>query len=60
MKKIKVTQIRSQIGRIKKHKDTLEGLGLRRIGQSREHKLTPQLKGMLDKVNYLVSVEEIK
>lgn len=60
MKKVKVTQIRSKIGRNEKQKQTLSGLGLGRIGKSREHNLTPQIAGMIDKVNFLVKVEEVK
>lgn len=59
MKKVKVTQIKSQIGRTDKQKHTLTGLGLKRIGQSREHNLTPQIEGMIKKVNFLIKVEEV-
>ncbi|RME93817.1 MAG: 50S ribosomal protein L30 [Candidatus Hydrogenedentota bacterium] len=59
MKKVKVTQVRSAIGRTKRHRATLQALGLRRIGQSRVHNLTPQIQGMIDKVSFLVKVEEV-
>lgn len=55
--KIKVTQIRSTIGVLEKHKATMKGLGLRRIGHSVELEDTPAVRGMVNKVNYLVRVE---
>jgi large subunit ribosomal protein L30 len=58
-KKVKITQVRSSIRRTDKQKATLIGLGLRKIGQCREHDLTPQIVGMIDKVNFLVKVEEV-
>ncbi|WP_159951452.1 50S ribosomal protein L30 [Polaribacter septentrionalilitoris] len=60
MAKIKVTQVKSQIGRLKNQKRTLEALGLRRLNQSVEHEATPSIVGMVDKVSHLVSVEELK
>ncbi len=59
MKKVRVTQVKSQIGRTPKQRATLRGLGLRRIGQSREHTLTDQVQGMLNKVDFLVKIEEL-
>lgn len=59
MKKVKVTQVKSKIGRTPKQKKTLEGLGLRRIGQSRVHTLSPQIQGMINKVDFLVNIEEV-
>ena len=59
MKKVKVTQVKSKIGRTPKQKKTLEGLGLRRIGQSRVHTLNPQIQGMINKVDFLVNIEEV-
>ncbi|MDH5716330.1 MAG: 50S ribosomal protein L30 [Spirochaetia bacterium] len=58
-KKVKITQIKSCIGRTDRQINTLKGLGLGRIGKSREHKITPQISGMINKVNFLVSVEEL-
>ncbi|SHF58647.1 LSU ribosomal protein L30P [Modicisalibacter ilicicola DSM 19980] len=54
---IKVTQIRSTIGVLEKHKATMKGLGLRRIGHTVELEDTPAVRGMVNKVNYLVRVE---
>ena len=55
---VKVTQIRSAHGRLKNHKACIAGLGLRRIGHTVEVEDTPSVRGMINKVNYLVSVEE--
>ncbi|CDG46953.1 50S ribosomal protein L30 [Serratia symbiotica] len=57
-KTIKVTQVRSSIGRLPKHKATLLGLGLRRIGHTVEREDTPALRGMINLVSYMVKVEE--
>jgi len=57
-KTIKITQTRSAIGRLPKHKATLLGLGLRRIGHTVEVQDTPSNRGMINKVYYMVSVEE--
>ncbi|RDE18463.1 50S ribosomal protein L30 [Motiliproteus coralliicola] len=56
-KTIKVTQTRSSIGTLPKHKLCLKGLGLRRIGHTVEVEDTPSVRGMVNKVNYMVSVE---
>jgi large subunit ribosomal protein L30 len=56
--KLKVTQIRSQIGQSERHRGTLRALGLGRIGKTAEHKESPALAGMLRKVRHLVKVEE--
>ena len=58
MAKIKVTKVRSAINRPKNQKRTLEALGLRKIGQTKEHENTPNILGMINKVSHLVSVEE--
>ena len=58
MAKVRVTQIRSQIGQSQKHRGTLRALGLGRIGGSAEHQDSPQLAGMLRKVRHLVKVED--
>jgi large subunit ribosomal protein L30 len=58
--KVKVTQVRSQIGQSERHRGTLRALGLGKIGRSHEHEDTPVLAGMLRKVRHLVKVEEAK
>ena len=55
---IKVTQIRSINGRLQGHKACIAGLGLRRIGHTVEVEDTPSIRGMINKVNYLLRVEE--
>ena len=57
-KTIKITQVRSSIGRLPKHKATLIGLGLRRIGHTVEREDTPAVRGMINLVSYMVKVEE--
>ncbi|WGO83379.1 50S ribosomal protein L30 [Arsenophonus apicola] len=57
-KTIKITQVRSSIGRLPKHKATLTGLGLRRIGHIVEREDTPAIRGMINLVSYMVKVEE--
>ena len=57
MAKIKVTKVRSAINRPQNQKRTLEALGLKKIGQTVEHEDTPNILGMIKKVNHLVSVE---
>ncbi|TNF34828.1 MAG: 50S ribosomal protein L30 [Gammaproteobacteria bacterium] len=57
-KKIRVTQVRSTNGRLQAHKACMAGLGLRRIGHTVEVEDTPAVRGMINKVCYLVQVEE--
>jgi len=59
MKKIKITQIRSGIGRPLRQKRTLQALGIKKMQHSVEHEATPQILGMVKKIQHLVSVEEI-
>ena len=56
--KLKITQVRSQIGQTEKHRGTLRALGLGKIGRSVERTESPQVAGMLRKVRHLVKVEE--
>jgi large subunit ribosomal protein L30 len=58
MAKIKVTKVRSAINRTKNQKLILKALGLKKIGQVVEHNATPNILGMVKKVEHLVSVEE--
>ena len=51
-----VTQVRSTAGRLKNHRACVRGLGLRRIGHTVEVEDTPSVRGMINKVNYLVKV----
>jgi large subunit ribosomal protein L30 len=54
---IKVTLVKSVIGRIEAHKATVKGLGLRRIRHTVELQDTPAIRGMINAVSYLVKVE---
>ena len=56
-KKIQVTLLKSANGRLKSHRACVQGLGLRRIGHTVEVEDTPSVRGMVNKVNYLVRVE---
>ena len=58
MAKLRITQVRSQIGQSQRHRGTLRALGLGRIGRSAEHAESPSLAGMLRKVRHLVKVED--
>ncbi|MDL2227987.1 50S ribosomal protein L30 [Bacteroidales bacterium OttesenSCG-928-K03] len=59
MEKIKVTQVRSVIGRPKKQKLTMIALGLTKMNKTVEHNATPQILGMIDKVRHLVKIENV-
>ncbi|CAD83724.1 50S ribosomal subunit protein L30 [Candidatus Blochmanniella floridana] len=54
---LKITQIRSSIGCIPKHKATLRGLGLRRIGNTVSKIDTPSVRGMINLVLYMIQVK---
>jgi large subunit ribosomal protein L30 len=56
--KLKLTQVRSQIGQSQRHRGTLRALGLGKIGRTAEHDDTPAIAGMLRKVRHLVDVEK--
>jgi large subunit ribosomal protein L30 len=56
-KTIKVTQVRSAHGRLQSHKDTVRGLGLRRMHHTVEVQDTPEVRGMINKIAYMVKVE---
>jgi large subunit ribosomal protein L30 len=56
-KKIKVTLTKSPIGRLKRHKACVAGLGLRRVGHTVEVEDTASVRGMIERVYYMVQVE---
>ncbi|KZL93191.1 50S ribosomal protein L30 [Clostridium magnum] len=58
MAKLKITLKKSLIGRKKDHIATVNALGLKKIGKTVEHEETPQIRGMINKVSYLLCVEE--
>jgi large subunit ribosomal protein L30 len=57
--KLRITYVKSVIGYSQKQRDTITGLGLRRLHQSVEHTDTPEIRGMVNKVSHLVRVEEV-
>jgi large subunit ribosomal protein L30 len=56
-KTVKVTLVRSTAGRLESHRACVRGLGLRRIGHAVEVEDTPAVRGMINRVNYLLKVE---
>ncbi|MEO5647562.1 MAG: 50S ribosomal protein L30 [Chitinophagaceae bacterium] len=59
MTKIKITQVKSGIDRPQRQKLTLQALGLNKMNASKEVEATPQILGMVKKVNHLIKVEEV-
>lgn len=60
MAKLKVTLTKSVIGRKKDHIATVNALGLKKIGNSVVQEDTPQIRGMINKISYLLDVEEMQ
>lgn len=58
-KKLQITQVRSGVGRQTVQRRTLEALGLKRHQQTVVHDDTPQIRGMIEKVGYLLEVREV-
>ncbi len=58
-KKLKVTLVKSLIGRLKNHQASVHGLGLRKINQQVLVVDTPENRGMINKASYLLKVEEV-
>jgi len=59
-KKVRITQVRSGIGRQGTHRRTIRALGIKRHQQSVVHELTPAIEGMISKVSFMVEVEEVE
>jgi len=59
MAKIRITQVKSKNGKPERQKRTIEALGIRKLNHSVEHEATPQILGMVLKVQHLVKVENI-
>jgi len=57
-KTVKVTLVRSFHGRLKNHKACVRGLGIRRMHQTVEVKDTPENRGMINKINYMLRIED--
>lgn len=60
MAKLKITYTKSAIGYKENQKRTIKALGLRKLNQTVEHDDTAVIRGMINKVNHLVTVEEVK
>ena len=58
MSKIKITLVKSLAGRLKAHQDCARGLGIRKIHKTIEINDTPENRGMVNKINYLLKVEK--
>jgi len=58
-KRLKITQVKSGIGRLKSQKATIRALGIRKMNHSVEHDDNPTIRGMIGAVKHLVVVEEI-
>jgi large subunit ribosomal protein L30 len=59
MAKVRITQVKSKNGKPERQKRTLEALGIRKLNHSVEHEATPQIMGMVVKVQHLVKVEKL-
>ena len=57
-KQIKVTLVKSPFGRLQRHKDTVRGLGLRRMHHTVTVQDTPEVRGMIASISYMLRVEE--
>ena len=58
-KRLRITLVKSMIGRTEPQRLTVQALGLKKINQTMEHQDPPQIRGMIDKVSHLVKVEEL-
>ena len=54
--KLQIKLVKSIIGRPKKHRDVVAGLGLKKLNQSVEHTDTPEVRGMISKISHLLNV----
>ena len=60
MTKLRITWVKSSIGYSRRQKGTIRALGLRNLGDVVEQDDTPVIRGMIDKVNHLLQVEEVQ
>ena len=60
MSRLKVSQVKSSIGGKQNQRDTLRSLGLKRIGDVAAHEDRPEIRGMINTVSHLVTVEEVE
>ena len=54
--KLQVTLVKSTIGRTKKHRDIVAGLGLKKLNHTVEHADTPEVRGMISKISHMLNV----
>lgn len=59
MPNLKITLKKSKIGRLEKQVATVEALGLKKIGQTVIKEDTPQIRGMINKIDFMLEVEEV-
>ena len=59
MSRIRITQIKSSIGRNKTQRDTLIGLGLNKLNRTKEFKNTSSILGMINKIKHLIKIEKV-
>ena len=59
MGRLKVTQVRGKVGTLQQHRDTLRSLGLKRIGHTVVKEDRPEIRGMVETVRHMVTVEEV-
>ena len=59
IKRIKITLVRSTIGRLKNQKDTARALGLNKMHKTVEHDDSPVIRGMVNRISHLVQVEDV-
>lgn len=59
MAKVRITLTKSPIGRLESHIATVKALGLKKAGSTVEHEDTPMIRGMINKISYMLKVEEI-
>ncbi|MCL5736396.1 MAG: 50S ribosomal protein L30 [Actinobacteria bacterium] len=57
---LKIIQVRSRINRKRDHKATLDALGISRMGQTVYHEDTPAIRGMVNKVSYMLEVSQVE
>jgi len=57
---IRVTLVKSVIGYTQDQRKTVQALGLKKLNESRVHKETPQIRGMVNKVSHLLRIEEVE
>ncbi|MFL2995896.1 MAG: 50S ribosomal protein L30 [Cytophagales bacterium] len=58
--KVSITQVKSTISQTSRQKKTITALGLGKINKTVEKLMTPQIRGMINKVNHLIEVKEVK